>query len=581
MPYKSLKDANPAIKGIKPPVSLEQANSISAQADAIEKGENPPESPWAVAISSFKKGHEVVGGKWVKKEGEMDEAGAFGPENCVCPDCGMKQKKEVGVPCRSVECPECSVKMVAGVEGEEEKAEEFAPAWKLAVGGEDVPVQELVDAWKIIKERKKEIKPKSRTFSVGDMGRFGELFEDFMDKFLGLVEESAAEETGEIEEMGFSESGLDVLELVDGLEEGELEEGGQPTHLRMKVRLVKQGWGNKRDNNYYPKNTLLRDSGVWVGSKMYETDHRPSEKSNRTWVSTVEKIVEHLPDGSPVGLVGVHSPGFAERARNLDKLGLLDKLSCSITGNGRSKSGFKLGDRRGKYVEAITEGGDVDWVTSPGAGGMALSLAESELGGEDQEKLGTVAGAGGQALALTEGEPGLTGTSEGEGIMSKELEVEKKETSEAAPVEVIIEAEEVRDEKEKELEETKLQETEAVEGEAAPEDAKEMEEKTEVEAEEPKPVVESTVKAELLKDSNLPSAAQVRLAMAEYETEGDLEQAIKEEAAYLQEITGAGKPFGMGEGATSGKSELSEVERLAQVEERKNAVNAKFGLTMN
>lgn len=189
---------------------------------------------------------------------------------------------------------------------------------------------------------------------------------------------------------------------------------------------------------------------------------------------------------------------------------------------------------------------------------------------ELSEKLVTVAGAGGQALALTENEPESTGASEGEGIMSKEIEGKEKETSEAAPVEAIV-----RDEKEKDLEETKLQETEATEGPAVPKDAKEAEGKTEKE----KPMVESTVKAELLKKSKLPSAAQVRLAMAEYETEGDLEQAIKEEAAYLQEITGAGKPFGMGEGASSSEPEKSLDELFAEVEERKNAVNAKFGLT--
>lgn len=70
-PYDSLKDANPAIRGIDPPVSLAQANAIARQAEAI--GNDDEVNGWAVAISSFKKTHTVKDGKWVKKETEMED----------------------------------------------------------------------------------------------------------------------------------------------------------------------------------------------------------------------------------------------------------------------------------------------------------------------------------------------------------------------------------------------------------------------------------------------------------------------------------------------------------------------------
>lgn len=66
MPYQSLKDANPAIKGIDPPVSLAQANAIAKQADAV--GTSDKVNGWAVAISSFKKTHMVKEGHWIAKE---------------------------------------------------------------------------------------------------------------------------------------------------------------------------------------------------------------------------------------------------------------------------------------------------------------------------------------------------------------------------------------------------------------------------------------------------------------------------------------------------------------------------------
>jgi len=71
MPYGSLKDVNPALKGIEPPVSLGQANEIAKQADAI--GSDEKKNGWSIAISQFKKNHKVEDGHWVKKEEKMAE----------------------------------------------------------------------------------------------------------------------------------------------------------------------------------------------------------------------------------------------------------------------------------------------------------------------------------------------------------------------------------------------------------------------------------------------------------------------------------------------------------------------------
>lgn len=71
MPYTSMKDVNPSVKGIDPPVSLSQANEIAKAADAI--GTDEDKKGWAIAISNFKKNHEVKDGKWVKKEKMSEE----------------------------------------------------------------------------------------------------------------------------------------------------------------------------------------------------------------------------------------------------------------------------------------------------------------------------------------------------------------------------------------------------------------------------------------------------------------------------------------------------------------------------
>jgi len=72
-----MEDVNPALKGIKPPITLAQANMIADWADKIED----VESPWAVAIAQFKKLYEKneAGTGWVKKveESYADEMDAW------------------------------------------------------------------------------------------------------------------------------------------------------------------------------------------------------------------------------------------------------------------------------------------------------------------------------------------------------------------------------------------------------------------------------------------------------------------------------------------------------------------------
>lgn len=68
--YKNIEDANPAIRGIEPPITVSQANEIARQADAI--GSDEEKNGWAISISNFKKTHRVEDGKWVKKEGKEE-----------------------------------------------------------------------------------------------------------------------------------------------------------------------------------------------------------------------------------------------------------------------------------------------------------------------------------------------------------------------------------------------------------------------------------------------------------------------------------------------------------------------------
>ena len=188
-------------------------------------------------------------------------------------------------------------------------------------------------------------------------------------------EEMTTEEGAETQTIRLSESagGISILS------EGAAPDNGQGP-LTMQVNLIEPGFGNKKDGHYYPRETLKKSAQAFVGAKMFETDHKASEKNNRTWVSTVRAITGFSDTGAPVAEVVVHDPGFAARVRNLDEGGMLKKLECSILADGIIKFGTVDG-KKARIVSEIKSDPlpDVDWVTRAGAGGKAVSLMESEM----------------------------------------------------------------------------------------------------------------------------------------------------------------------------------------------------------
>ena len=266
--------------------------------------------------------------------------------------------------------------------------------------------------------------------------------------------------------------------------------------LHLDAVLIEPGWGNPHDGHYYPREILERDAGVFEGVKMYETDHRPGEKSTRTWVSTVKEIKGFTDGGAPVGAISVHDRNFAERLLALEADGLLGKMECSILAGGTARSG-RVDGRKAKIVESITEADSVDWVTRAGAGGRALALAETEEGS-----------------------------------------MEDNET---------------------EVVEEEIEEVQISEGDEEPETPA------------PDPLPEEKV-AERLGETNLPKASKARLSERGYADEAELEGAVEAEIAYVKELTGSGKPFGMSGGPQSQEPPTEE-----QGEKRFNRIMREVG----
>jgi len=148
--YKSLKEANSAIRGIEPPVTLAQANSIARQAEAI--GVDGEKNGWAIAISNFKKTHIVKNGKWIKKN-SIDDMPTEKTE-----EMSFMEKEEKKVFETEDELQETQDTPVeTNVEFEEEKPQEEPQETEMAEEEEEKPQEtEMAEEEEEEKEEEKE-----------------------------------------------------------------------------------------------------------------------------------------------------------------------------------------------------------------------------------------------------------------------------------------------------------------------------------------------------------------------------------------------------------------------------------------
>lgn len=479
MPYKDLSEINPDLKGIRPRITLEQANLIASWADANEKNQQiGQEKAWPYAIAAFKKAYTVRKGKWVKREDEkmkqsesnQNPSGEISAKNVETP--AGEMYADISHP----SYVPYGITSLAALKAQRE-ASELSEGLNEAVSDFVSILNNITSAPEL----------------PDKIGSMQSLWGEFMSEVEDLLAAPPVEETqpeqNNLVELAESEP-LGAIELVEA-------EAGKPDLLYMDVQVIRPGWGNTRDNNYYPREMLQRDAAKFVGAKMYESDHG-NDKTTRNWVSTIAEIKSFTGEGAPVARVAVHDPDFAQRLRNLKAAGLLEKMECSILASGSARP-FEMAGRKGKTVEGISEVSSVDWVTRAGAGGKALSLAENQ---------------GGDPVSESQAKPEPTPAS----IETPAQEIQTPAADAIAPAPVVIHEEQ------------------------------------------PKVLAAEEVK-KLLETSNLPEVSRARLGEATYQDANELTSAIAKEREYVKLLTGSGRPFGMAESAAQKPATLEEVEK--------------------
>jgi cation transport regulator len=295
------------------------------------------------------------------------------------------------------------------------------------------------------------------------------------------------------------------------------------------VRFLRPGF-NEGKTRYYTEAALADACTVLDGMQMFanhqteaEARERP-EGDIRDWVAVLEtKGVSQK--GNAIGASLIHAPWFKEMVNGLYEQGTLNKLGVSINAIGKGVKGTIDGVET-LVIEAITGGRSVDFVTLPGAGGVAglreaiqLTEADNKLAEIDVDLI--------SLATLREHRPDLV----------KEIETLTKNTL-LKEVKKTMELEE-ENKTLKEANATLTTENETLKTE------KETAEKAKLLAE-TKATVEAAVgKAELPE----PAKARILERFKDAEKADGLEEAITAEQTYIAAISEAGRVKGLGGGS--------------------------------
>ena len=206
----------------------------------------------------------------------------------------------------------------------------------------------------------------------------------------GEEEESEHQELAEVEikendetpiEMKINEA-FNISESVSSIfvNESEYKEKrgtDRRSSLKAEMQFIAPGFGNSRDNNYYPKELMPKIAPRFEGAYIFLTDHIENEKNEKNKVGQIDKVVRYTSDGAPIAEITIFDPDTAEKTRNRAEAQKLHTLECSIAAHGSSVKG-EVNGKKCNIVKEIDQVYSVDFVSRAGAGGKTVGLLESQ-----------------------------------------------------------------------------------------------------------------------------------------------------------------------------------------------------------
>ena len=211
-----------------------------------------------------------------------------------------------------------------------------------------------------------------------------EIRADQLDEWIGTLRESERAMPNDNEHViVFEEAGSEFVPLI---EKSMRRDGTIP------LKLIQPGWGA---SGYYPAEVLERDGPQMfkAGMQMF-WDHQTATEEAERPEGSLSNLAAVLVSDARWDTQGAAGPGlyadakpFGDYKQAIEELA--PHIGVSIRGGGRAQFGEADG-RKGRIIQAITETKSVDFVTKPGAGGQIIQLFESARPGNvkvsDQEE---------------------------------------------------------------------------------------------------------------------------------------------------------------------------------------------------
>jgi len=97
-------------------IRLKDFEQLSQEESAKKMGISQPTFHRLISSARKKVADSIINGKAIRIEGgnfqfrQRTIPGTLG--FCVCPSCGLKLKKQRGIPCSTMKCPECEIFML-------------------------------------------------------------------------------------------------------------------------------------------------------------------------------------------------------------------------------------------------------------------------------------------------------------------------------------------------------------------------------------------------------------------------------------------------------------------------------------
>ena len=156
-----------------------------------------------------------------------------------------------------------------------------------------------------------------------------------------------------------------------------LQEQEESEGFVIRVRFIAAGSGNTKDNIYYSPEVLKESVPLFVGVKMYVTNHNPNEVDVLHEVGQILTSEWNDETQSVEGDVAIFSKELQDSIVERGKHSLLGGLKVSITALGSKLNHTITFEERELFpVSKIEKILTVDFVSNAGAGGQVLAIKE-------------------------------------------------------------------------------------------------------------------------------------------------------------------------------------------------------------